>query len=274
MYISVLMDDTVSTSQYVCEHGLSFFVETQSNRVLFDAGASALLLENATRMGISLAEADFAILSHGHIDHGGGMKAFLTHNLTAKVYLQANALEEHRTCRANGALEYIGLPTELLNEPRLVPFTGDLRLNENLLLFSTVTGQEFLSNSNKTHLVYRSGRNMSDVFDHEQSLLVWEGPKLVLIAGCSHRGIVNIMNRAMELSGRPMDAVVGGFHLSNPRDGGCEPMETIQGIANYLRRFPTRYYTCHCTGSAAFQILHQSMGEQLQWVGAGSKIQV
>ena len=80
----------------------------------------------------------------------------------------------------------------------------------------------------------RDGVLRHDSFLHEQNLLITEGGKRILVTGCAHRGIANILERAVEMAGGPMDAVVGGFHLSNIAAGSCEPEETIDGIAAYL----------------------------------------
>ena len=77
------------------EHGLSLFVETAEHKFLFDMGQTDLFARNAETLGIDLSKVDFAVLSHGHYDHGGGLPAFLAVNPTAAVYLQASAAGDH-----------------------------------------------------------------------------------------------------------------------------------------------------------------------------------
>ena len=273
MRISVLMDDTASSPAFACEHGLSFYLSDERRRILFDMGASGLFLDNARQLGIDMARTELAVLSHGHVDHGGGLGDFLRACPGARVYLHADALKPHYTRRASGAVEYIGIDPRLACEPRLVPLQADLRLDGDVTLFSSVGVEYWRPQTQGTHLAGGPGGLRPDSFSHEQSLLFRSGDTLVLVAGCAHRGILNILSRAVELAGRPVDAVVGGFHLSNPRDGGCVPEETLDLVAEGLLRYPgTAYYTCHCTGAEAFEGLWRRMGERLHWVGAGAQL--
>ena len=137
-----------------------------------------------------------------------------------------------------------------------------------------MTGERFTSGSNQVLLIKAGSGYRRDFFEHEQNLLIEKEGKKVLVSGCAHRGIVNILDRAMELAGGPMDVVIGGFHLSNPGEGGTEPAETVNGIADYLRSFPTRYYTCHCTGLPAFQMLKDRMGAQISYASAGNLLEI
>lgn len=272
MKLSVLMDDAACSNEFVCEHGLSFFLETADGSLLFDMGTTDLFLKNAETLGLSLPSVRWGVLSHGHVDHGGGIPTFLRVNDHAPIYVSAKALEGHYTTRQSGEVQDIGLPSALEGEPRIHALAGDAFLSPSLFLFSSVSGQAFQSRSNAAHLVRTPSGDVSDCFAHEQSLLITEGSKSVLIAGCAHRGIVNILGRAMELAGKPLDAVVSGFHLSNPRDGGSEANDIVDGVADYLSRFSTQYYTCHCTGAPAFARLKLRLGEQLHQISSGSQL--
>ena len=83
MKIYCLIENTKSSEKFECEHGLSFFIDTGLHKILFDMGGSDAYIKNAEMLGIDLKTVDFAILSHGHFDHGGGLEAFLEINKTA-----------------------------------------------------------------------------------------------------------------------------------------------------------------------------------------------
>ena len=85
MKITCLVENTCGREGLGCEHGLSFFVETEGKKLLFDMGAGPLFHENAEKLGIDLCQADMAFLSHGHADHGGGLEEFLRVNSHAPV---------------------------------------------------------------------------------------------------------------------------------------------------------------------------------------------
>ena len=92
MKISVLVENTSSEQEILSEHGLSLYIETEEHKILFDTGQSDDFAENSRSMGIDLSKADMVILSHGHYDHGGGLKRFLEINQTAPVYVSRHAL--------------------------------------------------------------------------------------------------------------------------------------------------------------------------------------
>jgi len=76
MLIKALVENTTITDDLGCEHGLSLYIETAKHKILFDVGASELFFQNAKKFGVNIADVDFLVISHGHYDHGGGLKAF------------------------------------------------------------------------------------------------------------------------------------------------------------------------------------------------------
>ena len=89
--ISFLVENKTDNPGIIAEHGLSIYIETPERRILFDAGATDILAHNAERMGIDLAEADLAVVSHGHYDHTGGFPAFCRINERAPIYIHRDA---------------------------------------------------------------------------------------------------------------------------------------------------------------------------------------
>ncbi|MDO5400972.1 MAG: MBL fold metallo-hydrolase [Eubacteriales bacterium] len=244
MKISVLMENTARPG-FAAEHGLSLLVETRGQTVLFDMGQTGAFAGNAQLLGIDLAAVDLAVVSHGHYDHGGGLETFLARNRHAPVYVRREAFRPH----FHGA-KFIGLDPRLADHPRLVLTEGDLVLPGGL---SLVQGQK--------HQIDRTlcvSGGQPDDFCHEQHLLVAEGGRKILFSGCSHRGILNIVDQF-----RP-DVLVGGFHLKEVTD-----REALEGTARALLAYPTQYYTCHCTGSAQVRVMQEILGDRLGCLSAG-----
>lgn len=272
MLIQTLVEDTAVSGEISSEHGLSLYVETGGRKLLFDMGKTDLFLENASKLGVRIDRVDLAVVSHGHYDHGGGLSAFLNANRSAMVYVRKQAFERHLALRAEGRLSDIGLDLTFLQSGRFV-YTGEReRIAGGMELFSGVTERAFYSDSNQVLLTERDGKIVQDDFAHEQNLILTENGKLVLLAGCAHCGIVNIVRLAQEIAGRRMDVVIGGFHLHNPTSKKTEPKEKIVKIGETLAETGSLYYTGHCTGPEPYAILKEIMGEWLQPLSAGGKI--
>ncbi len=273
MRIFTLMEDTACAPEFVCEHGLSFYIETSGRKLLFDMGQTDLFLQNAAARGIDLSAVDTAFVSHGHYDHGGGLAAFLKINDHAPVYVQEKAFEPHFSHKPEG-IKNIGLDTALAANPRLRRVSGVTQIDEALTLFSDITGADCVPQGNRTLYEREDGQYVPDRFQHEQSLMVREGDKAVLFTGCAHRGVINICARAKELLGRDPDVVIGGMHLFSPSTGKSEPDENICAVGERLANTQSRYYTCHCTGPHAYDVLRETLGERIVFLSAGSMVEI
>lgn len=97
-----------------------------------------------------------------------------------------------------------------------------------------------------------------------------EGGRHVLVSGCSHGGILNIMDAAEEIAGAPMDVVVAGMHLTDPSGGSVEDPALTRGMARELAERGARYLTFHCTGMDAFSLLRDELGERVGYLHVGS----
>lgn len=258
MKITALLENTTQREDMKVEHGLSLYIETLQHKILFDMGQTELFCENARTLGIDLAGVDLAVLSHGHFDHGGGLKKFLEINDHAPVYIHTDAFLPHYS----GADRYIGLDTSLMGSSRFV-FTGDeCPIDDSLCLFSC-NDREKTCPLLISELNEKTGEGfISDDFRHEQYLLIRENGKSVLISGCSHKGIVNIARWFSP------DVLIGGFHFSKL------PMDAyLEAAARELASCPTEFYTCHCTGKAQFDFMGQFM-PGLHYLSCGQRIEL
>lgn len=249
-------------------------METGKHRLLFDTGASGLFAENAARLGVELSAIDTVVLSHGHYDHGGGLKTFLERNDRARVYAREQAFEPHYADRTDGTKAYIGLDAALLPNERFVFCTQRQKIDEELELFSAVR-EVIPAPSGNAELYRKTGEGfLPDDFSHEQNLIIRQNGRALLIAGCAHRGILNIVRQFELDQGRFPDIVVGGFHLHSRGSGKSEAPEAVDVLARELLQTGARYYTCHCTGQEAYQRLKTMMGNQIGDLSAGSRLAI
>ncbi len=244
MKITSLAENTTLNDNIKAEHGLSLYIETHNHKILFDMGQTDLFAINAEKLGINLAEVDVAVVSHGHYDHGGGLKKFLQINNQAPVYINSFAFGDY----FNGTEKYIGLDKSLKDNDRLVFTENQLQIDENLSLFSCNTLKRNFDTGSFGLTEFTDNKHIPDRFLHEQYLLIKENGKNILISGCSHKGILNIAEWFCP------DVLVGGFHFSKlPLD------ETLVSYCKILNKFNTVFYTCHCTGTEQYEFMKKHM---------------
>ena len=259
-----------------CAHGLSLHIRTGALNLLFDFGPDGdLLRRNAEALGVDLVRVDLAVLSHGHDDHSGGLEAFLRVNDHSPVYVHPLAFAPHYSQRAAGPKRISPDPALTARYPdRFRMVSENQEIAPGLTLFSDIPRLGPVSGANSTLFEEQEGKLVPDRFLHEQDLLIRDGDKLVLIAGCAHRGIADILRRAVEVGGRAPEAVFSGFHLTNPGLGRDEPEELVRAVAAELRQYPCRYYTGHCTGEGPFRILREELGDRVTYLGCGLRFTV
>ena len=264
MKITSLLENTTRRDDMITEHGLSLYIETDAHKILFDMGQTDAFYENAKTLGIDLSAVDFAVVSHGHYDHGGGLAKFLEINLHAPVYIMRDAFLPHYNAKG----KYIGLDTALMESARLI-FTDNIcdefSIAENITLYSCNNREPRTEIDSCGLTEVNCGIISPDTFFHEQYLQienVGADAKRVVISGCSHKGILNIADWFAP------DIIVGGFHFSKkPLD------EKLAAVARALDEYDTAYYTCHCTGEAQFEFMRARM-KNLQYLSCGDSIEI
>lgn len=259
MRIVTLLENTSSHRELACEHGLSLYIEVGGKRILFDAGQSAQFSGNAKALGVDLSAVDMAILSHGHYDHSGGIVYFLSKNTSAPVYGSPHLFDPF----FNASGRNIGADPALADCHRLIRVERPTVIDKGISLYpASVLPCPYPVESWGLE-TERDGIRIAEDFRHEQYLLIEEAGKRILFSGCSHKGILNIMDHF-----RP-DILIGGFHLAKQEDAG-----ELTRIAQLLAQYPTVYYTGHCTGQKQFAHMKQILGSRLQTFSTGTVLTV
>lgn len=247
MKISVLAENYAGVYTRA-EHGLSYLIEYEGKKVLFDSGQSDLFLENASKMGLKTGEADFIVLSHGHFDHGNGLE-YLTHgNLICHpgcftkrfrgadrkpIGLKNTKVELSAKFNINTTIApyYIGNKICFLGEiPRLTDFE-----------------------SKSTSFIFENGDPDFVTDDSAIALIKYDG--LFIITGCGHAGIVNTIEHAKKITGLNMvSGILGGLHL---KEINLQTHETIR----YLKENNVKHVMpSHCTELSALTAFYQNFG--------------
>ncbi|BDC92113.1 MBL fold metallo-hydrolase [Treponema bryantii] len=277
MRILNLVENEVGDRGCEAAHGLSFYVETENHKFLFDSSPSEVVIRNARMLGVDLTAVDTVILSHGHYDHSGGILPFVELNPRAKIYMQHNAGGEYYAFDGEEqGFRYIGIDKKILSLPQVQLLKGDTKIDDELQVF-TVDNRAFpLPSTNKRLRELCDGQYIQDEFHHEQNLLLIAGGKKILFCGCAHNGILNVMETLERKFGPASlpDLVIGGFHLMKRTEFSEADTAEVTEIADRLRAYKAHFATCHCTGLPFFNQMKESMGDQLSYVHSGDEVEV
>lgn len=274
MIVTVLVENEKISKEYKAKHGLCLYIETKHHRILFDLGPDDSLIHNANKLDIDLKAVDTVIISHGHKDHGGGLKSFLSINKQATIYIHERAFLDYYTSIFNRVKYNVGLDKTFKNHQQLRSIQDYFEIDDELFIFSEVKGKKLVPLSNKDLYTKTDKQYKSDLFEHEQHLIITENGYSTLVVGCAHRGIVNIIQSGEKFSSFPITTSISGMHLYNPISMKYETNEFITDLAQELSTRPLRYYTCHCTGKKAFEILEKRLGQTISYLSTGARIEI
>jgi len=281
---TVLSDNRTNDSRLETEHGLSILLETEKHHILLDTGASDVFIRNAEKMGIDLSIVDFVFLSHGHSDHAGGLRYFMGINDKAKVIVSPYALNgkfysKRRYLHSittewpeemNGRLflrPVLALASEQVRAGSKRPSAERMadqtcEIDDGLHIIAHIPQIYPMPQGNRHLFIEGDNNYIPDDFRHELALYT-EG---LLFTGCAHSGLENILAACPY----PVNAVVGGFHLLDDHETDDELTNLGQRLKkNYPK---TKFYTSHCTGSTAFTILKNAIGDMIQPFACGTNV--
>lgn len=242
---------------FLSEHGLSLYFEHGGKRILFDTGASDAFVYNATLLGIDLNKIDVCVISHAHDDHIGGLEAFLGINSHAPVYLKSAARGDFYT-KHLGKKERTSLDPSFFDRhaSRLRFFDDKIEVAKGVTA-SGIKQFRRLPLYASLMLEKKGEAFVADTLAHELYVAVEEADGVVVLTGCAHHGLLNILMSAEEDFGR-IKGVAGGFHLSGAGKHNLlkEPESEIVAIAKYLENNKIKkVFTGHCTGAKPLEKL-------------------
>jgi 7,8-dihydropterin-6-yl-methyl-4-(beta-D-ribofuranosyl)aminobenzene 5'-phosphate synthase len=235
MKITILTENTAG-GKYLAEHGLSYLIEIDDQKILFDTGHSDVFLKNARQLGINIEnEVKTVVLSHGHWDHGDGLR-----------YLQNKRLIAHpgafiRRFRKKDFTP-VGLALsrkEIENRFSLTETKNPVQISENLWFLGEIPRKnDYEAQSTSFVDDFRN----DDYIPDDSALAAIVKKKLVVITGCSHSGVCNIVERTKKVTGiSTVEAVLGGFHLKEQNE------QTRKTIAYFKSNKIKQIFPSHCT---------------------------
>ncbi len=272
MKIITLMENGTIDKRLKNAHGLSLYIEHDEHKILFDLGPNNNFYYNAEVLGIDLSEVDTVIISHGHFDHGRGLKKFMEINSKAKIYLSKNAFSKQYK-----KVKFMYIPIGIKkpkNLDRFVFIEKDYSFSQDMKIFTKVKSLKQIIGDDSL-LTKSNGNYIIDRFDHEVYFYIKNNDNHVLFSGCSHKGIENIVDTLQKDENIKFTHVLGGFHMShyNPQD--LIQTTYLESLGDKLEKNNVKtYYSCHCTGDKAFNALKPYMKNKLQRIKTGSIIEL
>ena len=250
---TVLTDNRTNDCQLQTEHGLSILLETGQYSILLDTGASDVFIRNAEKLGIDLSTVNYVFISHGHSDHAGGLKHFMSINDKAKIIVSPDAISGKFFSKRR---YFHSITTEWPEDmkQRLILVDNTREIVDGLHIIAHIPHTNPMPQGN-LHLFVENaeGQYVNDDFRHELALYT-DG---LLFTGCAHSGLENILAACPH----PVKTVVGGFHLLDDHESEAELTQLTKRLTE---AYPdTQFYTSHCTGDKVFSVLKAAMGEQL-----------
>ena len=267
--VTCLVDDQPARPGLPTEHGLALHVDADGRSGLLDTGRTALVVGNARRLGLELGRVGWVVLSHGHYDHTGGLEAVLGASPDAVVHAHPDAfgrkgVEHEHASYEIGAPVGVGELRELGVDLRLE--RGPREVAPGILCTGEVPRTTGFEAPEHRFWVRDDAGQRPDPFDDDQALVLDTSDGLVVLLGCSHRGVINTLRRAVALlPGRRLHLVVGGMHLYAADD------ERIERTADALLALDVdRVGCCHCTGDVATSVIRDRLGARYIEAGVGA----
>lgn len=256
--VTILDDNIAGPPLFKAEHGLSVLVEVDGRGFLWDCGQTDIAVQNARALGIDLRSLEGIGISHGHYDHAGGLMSVLAASGPKKVYMHPECFAP-KYFMAGQMKRFIGVP---FSREAIVGSSSGLELNRGpveVMPGVFLTGEiprvtEFEGHPEPNLYVMDDGKPVPDPFTEDQALVVSSPRGAVVLTGCAHCGVVNILKHVKEEYGEVI-AVVGGTHLGLGNEARVEP--TIE----FLKGLSARMVFTHCTGTRSICRIMSSFPE-------------
>ena len=242
MIVKTLVENTAADDRFRANHGLSFYIQTDKHKILFDVGENENFIHNAVQLNVSIREVDTVIISHAHYDHGGALDIFLRENRTATVYLHKTAFEKYYSVHGDKKFD-LSLNSALKAHPQINLVDDFMRIDDELSIFGNITGRNPKPTMNASLYKEIDHKLVLDDFRHEQCLVVESENKKILFGGCAHNGILNILEKGESLYRTEFDFVFSGFHLFNRRAKTSEDPNLVTSIGQELLKRKTIFHT-------------------------------
>ena len=268
--ISILCEDQAKMGYkdkiFLAQHGFCAFIEAGA-KILFDTGATDVFRHNAKLLGIDLAAADVIVLSHGHWDHTDGLSALAGQGRKRfRLLAHPGVFADRR--KATGQYNGIGITREeIVRRFDLIESTVPCEIARDIYFLGEIPRTNDFEARQTPFYQVTEGRQTPDFILDDSALAIRTPRGLVVVSGCSHAGICNIVRHARTVTGQDrLHAVLGGFHLLG------DPLQLERTIEFFRANRVEHLHPMHCTDLAALSRFHREFG--IRKLCAGDRITI
>lgn len=271
------------------EHGFSLYIEADGKKILFDTGQSGNFIENAQKLEKDINALDYCILSHGHYDHTGGVMRLLSEITKKPEFIvgeeifapKYKTISDNKENDTNIVIEeqetnykYIGNPfveDDLIAAGIKVRKVKEdfIKLSENIYVFHNFERHNDFEKRNEKFVIKENNNILPDDFLDEIAIGIKTTKGLVVVVGCSHIGIANILETISRRINTPIYAVIGGTHLVDADN------ERINSTIDLFKKMNIQLIAVsHCTGEEGMSLIKEEMKGQFINNKTGNRISI
>ncbi|WP_054694812.1 MBL fold metallo-hydrolase [Syntrophomonas palmitatica] len=261
--VIILVENTACAPNLRGEYGFAALIEQAGKKILFDTGSGDALIHNSRTKGIDLSDLDALVISHGHFDHTGGLRSLIDQYNVPVIYAHSRLFNPRPFPLANGTYKEIGCAFSKRDiEAKNIPLVEADNFQEiwpGIFLSGEIPRLTEYEDAGGNFKIEINGQLFDDEILDDLALIIKLSKGLVIISGCAHAGMINIINNAMEKTGvSKIIAFIGGTHLFAASESRIE-----KTAADLKKMDIDKIVLCHCTGFYAAARLYNELGMKI-----------
>ncbi len=260
MKLAVLTDNISKNKDFLSEPGLSYYIEADNRKILFDTGLSSVYLKNAQKLNIDLSQTEYMVFSHGHDDHTKGLKYWPYETKKINVVCHPDCfLPKYKLNK------YIGSPLlkkEIKQRYKYLETKSAYYITDNIVFLGEIKQKYSFEKRKKYGLTIKENKKIPDMLFDDSAMAISTKKGTIIVSGCSHSGICNIIAAAEKAFDKNIYSVIGGFHLRNTLENKMKKIINV-----FQEKVTGPIYPAHCTDNQARKFFSKHLNTKKIYTG-------